>query len=164
MYGVTIAELIEKMDFKNLTPELDSEKIVVSHPDVNRPALQLTGFYAHFDNERVQMIGNVEIAYLSGLSRDRRIAMYDKLISSKIPCLVFCRNQIPEPEVTELCSHYGVPCLLSSKPTSDTMAEVIAIIGFSVVEPMKRTTPFSSAGSSASLCVLLQRWHSSSSR
>ena len=125
MYGVTIAELIEKMDFKNLTPELDSEKIVVSHPDVNRPALQLTGFYAHFDNERVQMIGNVEIAYLSGLSRERRIAMYDKLISSKIPCLVFCRNQIPEPEVTELCSHYGVPCLLSSKPTSDTMAAVI---------------------------------------
>ena len=125
MYGVTIAELIEKMDFKNLTPELDSEKIIVSHPDVNRPALQLTGFYAHFDNERVQMIGNVEIAYLSGLSRDRRIAMYDKLISSKIPCLVFCRNQVPEPEVTELCNHYGVPCLLSAKPTSDTMAEVI---------------------------------------
>ena len=91
MYGVTIAELIEKMDFKNLTPELDSEKIVVSHPDVNRPALQLTGFYAHFDNERVQMIGNVEIAYLSGLSRERRIAMYDKLISSKIPCLAEIR-------------------------------------------------------------------------
>ena len=125
MYGVTIAELIEKMDFKNLTPELDCEKIVVSHPDVNRPALQLTGFYAHFDNERVQMIGNVEIAYLSGLTRERRIAMYDKLISSKIPCLVFCRNQTPEPEVAELCSHYGVPCLLSAKPTSDTMAEVI---------------------------------------
>lgn len=51
-----------KKGFKNLTPELDSEKIVVSHPDVNRPALQLTGFYAHFDNERVQMIGNVETA------------------------------------------------------------------------------------------------------
>ena len=125
MYGVTISELIEKMDFRNLTPELDSEKIVVSHPDVNRPALQLTGFYAHFDNERVQMIGNVEIAYLSGLSRERRIAMYDKLISSKIPCLVFCRNKMPEPEVMGLCNHYGVPCLLSAKPTSDTMAEVI---------------------------------------
>ena len=75
MYGVTIAELIEKMDFKNLTPELDCEKIVVSHPDVNRPALQLTGFYAHFDNERVQMIGNVEIAYLSGLTRERSAAI-----------------------------------------------------------------------------------------
>lgn len=125
MYGVTITELINKMDFKNLTPELDTSKIVLSHPDVNRPALQLTGFYDHFDNERVQMLGNVEMAYLSGLSRERRLAMYDKLISSKIPCVVFCRNQIPEEEVVALCMHYGVPCLSCAKPTSDTMAEVI---------------------------------------
>ena len=125
MYGVTITDLIQKMDFKNLTPELDTEKIVVSHPDVNRPALQLTGFYDHFDNERVQMLGNVEIAYLSGLGKDRRIAMYDKLLSSKIPCLVFCRNLVPETEVLDLCNYYRVPCLLSQKPTSDTMAEVI---------------------------------------
>ena len=88
MYGVTIAELIEKMDFKNLTPELDSEKIVVSHPDVNRPALQLTGFYAHFDNERVQMIGNVEIAYLSGLSRERTMAEVIRWLKAKLaPCI-----------------------------------------------------------------------------
>ena len=125
MYGVTITDLIRKMDFKNLTPELDTEKIVVSHPDVNRPALQLTGFYDHFDNERDQMLGNVEIAYLSGLGKDRRIAMYDKLLSSKIPCLVFCRNLVPETEVLDLCNYYRVPCLLSQKPTSDTMAEVI---------------------------------------
>ena len=125
MYGVTITDIINKMDFKNLTPELDTDKIVVSHPDVNRPALQLTGFYDHFDNERVQMIGNVEMAYLSGLSKERRIAMYDKLISSKIPCIVFCRDLVPEEEVLEMCSHYGVPCLLSSKTTSDVMAEII---------------------------------------
>ena len=43
MYGVTITEIINKMSFKNLTPELDTDKIVVSHPDINRPALQLTG-------------------------------------------------------------------------------------------------------------------------
>ena len=78
MYGVTITELIKKMDFRNLTPEIDADKIVLSHPDVNRPALQLTGFYDHFDNERVQMLGNVELAYLSGLTTERRKAMYDK--------------------------------------------------------------------------------------
>ncbi len=125
MYGVTITEIIDKMGFQNLTPELDTDKIVVSHPDINRPALQLTGFYDHFDNERVQLMGNVEMAYLSGLSREHRIAMYDRLISSKIPCIVFCRNRMPEEEVLELCDHYGVPCLLSSKTTSDVMAEII---------------------------------------
>ena len=125
MYGITITELISKMDLKNLTPELDTEKIVLSHPEVNRPALQLTGFYDHFDNERVQMIGNVELAYLAGLTKERRMAMYDKLISSKIPCIVFCRDQQPEPDVLALCNYYGVPCLLSGKTTSDTMAEII---------------------------------------
>ncbi len=125
MYGVTITKLINKMDFENLTPEIDTDKIVLSHPDVNRPALQLTGFYDHFDNERVQMIGNVEMAYLSGLSKERRLAMFDKLFSSKIPCVVFCRSQNPGEDVLALCYHYGVPCLLSAKPTSDVMAEVI---------------------------------------
>ena len=48
MYGVTITELINKMGLKNLTPELDTDKIVVAHPEVNRPALQLTGFYEPF--------------------------------------------------------------------------------------------------------------------
>ncbi len=125
MYGVTITEIIEKMGFTNLTPELDTDKIVVSHPDVNRPALQLTGFYDHFDNERVQLIGNVEMAYMDGLSKDRRLAMYDKLISSKIPCIVFCRDNRPEDEIIEMCVHYGVPCLLSQKTTSNDMAEII---------------------------------------
>lgn len=124
MYGVTITDLINKMEFTNLTPELDTDKIVLSHPDVNRPALQLTGFYDHFDNERVQMLGNVEMAYLESLTRDRRRAMYDKLISSKIPCIVFCQGHQPEEDVLAMCLHYGVPCLFSAKTTSGVMAEV----------------------------------------
>ena len=59
MYGVTITELIQKMGLKNFIPEIDTDKVVLSHPDVNRPALQLTGFFDHFDKERVQFIGFV---------------------------------------------------------------------------------------------------------
>ena len=92
MYGVTIKELIKKMDLKNMTPELDTEKTVLVHPDVNRPALQLTGFFDHFDKERVQIIGYVEQAYLNTLTLDRRRYIYDKLISSKIPCLLYSRG------------------------------------------------------------------------
>ena len=48
MHGVTISELIEKMKLRNTTPEIDTDKIVLTHPDVNRPALQLTGFFRSF--------------------------------------------------------------------------------------------------------------------
>ena len=125
MYGVTITELIEKLGLRNMTMELDTDAIVLVHPDVNRPALQLTGFFDHFDKDRVQIIGYVEQAYLDKLTPERRHEVYDALISSQIPCLLFSRGMKPAEDVLELCNHYGVPCMVSEKTTSDLMAEVI---------------------------------------
>lgn len=125
MYGVTITELVNKMGLKNFLPEIDLDKVVLSHPDVNRPALQLAGFFDHFDRERVQIIGYVEQEYINTLTRDRRVEMYEKLLSSEIPCLVYSRSQEPDADMLDLCHHYGVPCLGSDKSTSDLMAETI---------------------------------------
>lgn len=125
MHGVAITDLIEKMNLRNMTPEIDAEKIVLSHPDVNRPALQLAGFFDHFDNERVQIIGYVEQEYINQMNKDRKIEMYDKLLSNQIPCLVYSRSQTPDEDMVARCNHYGVPCLVSDKTTSDLMAEVI---------------------------------------
>lgn len=125
MYGVTITELIKKMKMKNVLPEIDTDKVVLSHPDVNRPALQLTGFFDHFDRERVQIIGYVEQAYINTLPREVRVERYDKLLSSEIPCVVYSRGQEPDEDMQDLCPHYQVPLMVSDKSTSDLMAEVI---------------------------------------
>lgn len=125
MHGVTISELIKKMKLKNTTPEIDTDKIVLTHPDVNRPALQLTGFFDHFDRERVQIIGYVEQAYINTMDQEQKRRMYDKLTSSQIPCLVFSRDQEPDEDLLEFCNYYGVPCLVSDKTTSALMAEII---------------------------------------
>ena len=125
MHGVTITELIEKMHLRNSTPQIDTDKIVLTHPDVNRPALQLTGFFDHFDRERVQIIGYVEQAYINTLPREVRVERYDKLLSSEIPCVVYSRGQEPDEDMQDLCLHYQVPLMVSDKSTSDLMAEVI---------------------------------------
>ena len=125
MYGVTITELITKMKMKNVLPEIDADKVVLSHPDVNRPALQLTGFFDHFDRERVQIIGYVEQADINTLPREVRMERYDKLLSSEIPCVVYSRGQEPDEDMQNLCLHYQVPLMVSEKSTSDLMAEVI---------------------------------------
>ena len=67
----------------------------------------------------------MEQAYLDKLTPERRHEVYDALISSQIPCLLFSRGMKPEEDVLELCNHYGVPCMVSEKTTSDLMAEVI---------------------------------------
>ena len=125
MYGVTITELIQKMRLQNIIPEIDTDKVVLSHPDVNRPALQLTGFFDHFDKERVQIIGFVEQEYIKTLTRERKVSVYEKLLSSEIPCLVYSRSQMPDEDMQDLCRHYQVPCMVSDKTPSDLMAEII---------------------------------------
>ena len=60
MSGVKITDLVEKMDLKNLTPDVDLTNRYITVPEVNRPALQLTGYFDHFDSVRVQIIGVVE--------------------------------------------------------------------------------------------------------
>ncbi|RZT02477.1 HPr(Ser) kinase/phosphatase [Cuneatibacter caecimuris] len=125
MKGVPVSSLIEKMNLDNLTREINADKIRIVHPDINRPALQLTGFYDHFDNERVQIIGYVEYAYINKLSREEKIRTFDKLLSSKIPCLVWSRSHKPDEDILTLARKYGVPILMSDKTTSDLMAEII---------------------------------------
>ena len=124
-HGVKLTEIVEKMDLKNLTPKVELVDREVNVPDVNRPALQLVGFFDHFDNERVQIIGFVEYAYISEMTKEEQLERFEKLMSYKVPCLVYSRGHRPSEEVLRLGVKYGVPVLVSTKTTSDLMAEVI---------------------------------------
>ena len=125
MAGVRVSTLIEKMNLKSFLPTINTDDIILRHPDINRPALQLTGYYDHFDNERVQIIGFVEQEYLMQLSREARYACYENLLNKKIPCLIMCRNFEPEDKMLEIADRYGVSILGTDKTTTDLMAEVI---------------------------------------
>ena len=58
-HGIRLSEIVEKMDLKCLNPEVDTIEKEVNVPDINRPALQLAGFFDHFDSSRVQIIGGI---------------------------------------------------------------------------------------------------------
>ena len=64
MKGVELKKLIQELRLYNKTPDIDISKKRITTPDINRPALQLTGYLEHFENERVQIIGYVEYTYL----------------------------------------------------------------------------------------------------
>lgn len=125
MYTVELVRLIEKMNLENCTPDIDINTIKISQPDVNRPALQLAGFFDHFDSERVQVIGNVEMAYMQQMGRDERIKILSRLMDYHVPCIVFSRNLEVNENFIKLATEKGVPILRTSKTTSSFMAEVI---------------------------------------
>ena len=99
MPGVKLTDLIEKMNLKNLTPDIDLTGKYITVPDMNRPALQLTGYFDHFESVRLQVIGNVEYTYLQTLTQEAKKKVYAQLLSYGIPCLIYTTEIQPDEEM-----------------------------------------------------------------
>ena len=125
MASLSLQKIIDKMKLENLTPELDISKVKVTQPDINRPALQLAGYFQHFEKSRLQIIGFVEYSYMVSLPDDRKREIYSELLSGEIPGIVFCRELKPDPIFKEIALQNNVPLLMTRKATSTFMAEII---------------------------------------
>ena len=124
-HGVTLTEIVQKMNLKNLTPNVELVGKEVNIPDVNRPALQLAGFFEHFDSDRVQIIGYVEYTYLQTLTEERKTEIYEKMLKRKVPCVVFSRSLPPEESFLRIAQERDVPVFSTEKKTSSFMSELI---------------------------------------
>ena len=125
MATVKLTKLVEKMNLKNLTPEIDLEEKEISVPDINRPALQLTGYFDHFDSVRVQIIGYVEYTYLQTLTEERKKEVYRELLSYGVPCLIFTTEIYPDEELLKQANETNTPVFATEKKTSPFQAELI---------------------------------------
>ena len=128
MASIKLQEVIERMNLKNLSPNVDLSDRVITESQVNRPALQLSGYFEHFDSRRVQVMGNVEVSYMETFDKSYRLDRYEKLFAhgeKDIPCMVFCRGLMPEQEVIDIAAKYNIPILLSDRMTSEFMASTI---------------------------------------
>lgn len=125
MSTVKMSKVVEKMNLKNLTPDVDHTDKQVKLPDINRPALQLSGFFKHFASERVQIIGYVEYSYLKTLDEEKKKEVYETFMSYEIPCLIFCRNLRPDELLLAEANKRNIPVFATEKKTSQFMAEII---------------------------------------
>ena len=71
-YTVTLKEIIDEFNLESIYLPADAVKLLVSETEINRPGLQLVGFYEYFNNERVQIVGKAEFAYLATLDETAR--------------------------------------------------------------------------------------------
>lgn len=122
---VEMQELVERMQLKNLTPDVDISERGVDVPDVNRPALQLTGFFDHFDSNRVQIIGYVEHTFLAELDSKKKCEIYDMLLSYHIPCIIYSRSLQPDEVLLRKATERQIPVFQTDASTSPFMAELI---------------------------------------
>ena len=125
-FSVKLSRIIEEIGLEKVFVSPGDEDIEIVSPDVNRPSLQITGFYDYFDNTRIQLLGKVEYTYLMKISEEERAKQLEMLFSHKIPALILTRNQPVLDGMKEFSEKYGVPVLRTPYSTSQFMSGLIA--------------------------------------
>lgn len=137
-FKVSLQRVIDEFKLEVIYIHKDANDVMIDENDVNRPGLQLMGFYEYFNPERIQIIGKMEFAYLSTIDEKTRRERLQLLFSQRIPALIITRELPYFAEMLELAKEYEVPLLRSKESTSNFMSGLIAYLNLTLAPRITR--------------------------
>ena len=120
-----LGKIIENFSLEVIYEPKNVDSIFVTKSDINRPGLQMIGFWKFFDSERIQIMGKEEFTFLEQFSTDEREKRLEQYFSQGFPALVIARGLQIFPEMLEYAEAYKVPLLRTELGTSQFMSMII---------------------------------------
>ncbi|HOV40581.1 MAG: HPr(Ser) kinase/phosphatase [Oscillospiraceae bacterium] len=137
-FKVQLKKILDEFNLESIFVPGDPAEIYIEETDVNRPGLQLMGFYEYFNPERIQIIGKMEFAYLATIDEPLRRERLEMLFAQKLPALIITRELPYFPEMLEFAKKYEVPLLRSKDSTSNFMSALIAFLNLNLAPRITR--------------------------
>ena len=131
-FSVTLGQLITEFQFELIYGPEGFEKIEITTDDVNRPGLQLAGFFDYFEPQRLQIRGKAENAYVEQFDEEKRTDIFEKLCATGIPAVIVTRNIEVFPELIEAAKKYDVAVLRTNEFTSSVTSALVASLKVSL--------------------------------
>ncbi|MBQ7275595.1 MAG: HPr(Ser) kinase/phosphatase [Clostridiales bacterium] len=123
--SIFLSQIVERFELEVVYDSGDIEERRITVADVTRPGLQLAGYYDHFGPDRLQIVGNMEHAFLNNLTSEDRKRSVSTLFEKNIPALIITRNHEVQPEILEAAEETKTPVLRTEDATSDFSSELV---------------------------------------
>lgn len=127
-FTISLDKIISEFSLEILNIPQNSEEIFISSTEVNRPGLQMAGYFEFFDNERIQIIGKSEESFLRRFTIEKAELRLRELFSRKPSAVVICRDLQVDDIYRKIAEEYGVPLLRTTTSTSEFEAALIAFL------------------------------------
>ncbi len=136
VFTVKLSKIIDDFKLEEVyTPQRD---ILIETVDVNRPGLQIAGFFDYFDPKRIQIFGMVEKTYLEQFSSEERRKRIDAFFEGGIPALIVTRGLEIFPEILESAEKHGINIVRTQITTSGFMSALIAFLNVELAPRITR--------------------------
>lgn len=126
--AVSLGTIIDRFELEVLYGPEGYRDRQITIEDVNRPGLQLAGFFDYFDHKRMQVIGLVETAYLQRLTRGERRVSFNDLFEYDIPAVIYARGLEPFPECMEMAEKHQQVLLRTQENTANIISNLIGYL------------------------------------
>lgn len=136
VFTVNLEKVIREMKLDRLY--YPNKEVLIDTADLNRPGLQITGFFDYFDPSRIQVFGMVENTYLAGLSSEVRYNSLKRLFEKQISAVILTRNSNASAEILKLAEEFETPVLRTSQPTSSFTSSLNAYLNVELAPRITR--------------------------
>ena len=138
MKGVQLANIISEFNLEVLCKTEGYETRLVTTEEMIRPGLPLHGFFEHFNPERLQVIGRVEMTYLTGMSQEERLNRLDRYFAFDMPAVIISRGMEPLPELMAMAEKHDRTVLRSEKATAELVRSLISYLTYELAPRITR--------------------------
>ncbi len=142
-----MADMNRSVDFAHVMAEMKMDEDYLPHPaeeiflhnaDVGRPGLALAGYFAHFEPERIQVIGKAEYAYLETISGEEWSKAVNGFLSHNPVAVVFTHGSRPTEDFLALARQYEVPVFHTEEASNVFTAQLLAYLNVALAPCITR--------------------------
>ncbi len=131
-FKISLNKIIEQFKLEMVYESSTINKIYISSTDLNRPGLQMVGFFDYFDSSRIQVLGKVECTYLEHFKSEQRAEMLDRFFSHDFPAIIITRDIRALPELLAAAEKYDRTVLRTEMETSSFMSALISYLNVEI--------------------------------
>ena len=137
-FKIELSKIISEFSLEILNVPAEPKEIFIDSTEVNRPGLQMAGYFEFFDEKRIQIIGKSEESFLRRFTPEKAELRLRDLFSRKPAAVVICRGLEVEEIYVKIAKEYGVPLLRSAESTSDFTSALIAFLSLHLAPRVTR--------------------------
>ena len=138
VFSVSIAKIIKEIRLQEVYLPRTAEEIMISSRDINRPGIEIAGFFDYFDEKRVQVLGRAELALLKEMEPERRLEILDAFFSRKPAVVILSRNLDLPDGMLEAAKKYGIAILRSADTTTELVGALVSYLNVELAPRITR--------------------------
>ncbi|WP_276356021.1 HPr(Ser) kinase/phosphatase [Cohnella caldifontis] len=120
---VRVSELVQQFHLEVVAGE-DGLRRAIETDDLNRPGLEMAGYFAYYPAERAQILGRTELAFLETLTAETRRDRMERLCHEETPCIIITRGlEVPQ-ELIDIANERRIAVLRSPVATTILLSRI----------------------------------------